>query len=217
MPIFPSVKQVLYNLKRFLADLSIDVGSGTAYLSPALVVRARLKYLWETGRLDLNDGMVLAMQVLGDATQIWKTLKTNGTLVCIKILYEAKEALKGKHKESAQTLEHLRAIVFYLGDDCKAEILAALPRLAADLEELQRDGLEVSKTDKNGNAQTVRVKIHLYLGGDKFIVAMLGLASHSSHYPCMVLALAMTDIHAKHNVPLASSAFAHVNNPVASV
>jgi hypothetical protein len=189
-PLFPGVGYINTEKKKFVQGQGMEVGDGKVYMSPLKVVAARLAWLWETSRIELNDGVIISVQVLGDATQIWKALEQNGTLVCVKVLYKTAEAFKtksgaAKEKETTQALEHLRAIGFYLGDDCKEDILAALPDMVEDLEKLQREGWRSAEQARTPSKRQCGLRVQLFLGGDlKFIVAMMGLASCSSHCPC---------------------------------
>lgn len=66
--------------------------------------------------------------------------------MCIKITYEAIGKIKGKENESAQALENLRVIGFYLGDDGKRKDLeAAPPQPVADLECMMTQVVIVTK------------------------------------------------------------------------
>jgi len=199
IPLLPSKRHVLSQRSRFLHSLgfAIEDESKAAYFDPSKVVEARLKYLWESGKMSLSEGQIVPMQFLGDATTIWKALHVNGTLLCIKVLYDVVDAFKGKENESAQALENLRVLGFYLGDDGKREDLhSALPSLSKDMERLVTSGVTISKTDSQGKQQTVHVNVRLFLGGDlKFIAMLLGLASCSAHCCCPWCLVTQTQLH----------------------
>eukprot|EP00873_Tetraselmis_striata_P036744 jgi/Tetstr1/457008/TSEL_043672.t1 len=110
-------------------------------------------------------------------------------------MYKLTEAFKGKEGNSVMSLENLRAVGFYLGDDCEKALMSkVLPSLVADLE------VHVEGVTVNG----IHINVRLFVGGDlKVPVAMLGLASCSSFCCrpfCLVtqpqLALAEKELHA---------------------
>jgi hypothetical protein len=62
----------------------------TSYLSPKRLLIRRLKYLHTRGFIDLKDGREKIVQVLGDATHIFKSMKVNGTVFVMKVINQDK-------------------------------------------------------------------------------------------------------------------------------
>ena len=179
-PKFLPKNKMLEHLKNVMAKLGLETAGengGAAWLDPSKVVVERVRQLGQQGLLQLQDGNTLKVQVLGDATTVWKSLKVNGTTVCMKVIYNDKQDGKKKEHGGVNCVQNQRAIGFYLGDDCLKDLKLNAPADLPDkLEQLQRGGIQVDG---------VNIKIHLVLGGDlKFITALLGLAGNAALFPC---------------------------------
>ena len=185
VPAWMSKRQLTTEQKQFLQDLGMEVDIDTTtkknscWLDPLPVLHRQLKHLHKIGLLDLTDGVTVRVQVLGDATGIWRSLKVNGTTIVLKVWYD----ISGPklHGQGVNTKANHRAIGFYLGDDCRAELQENLPTLPAMLERIQMGGVDVDLQE----GRTVHVNIVLLLGGDlKFITGLLGIAGNANSFPC---------------------------------
>ena len=86
------------------------------------------------------------------------------------------QAGNAQQGEGENVVENAKLVGFYLGEDDFHDLNKNLPVLAADLDKLQNDGLDVDG---------IHVNILLFLGGDlKFLNSMLGLTNNASLYPC---------------------------------
>ena len=115
------------NLKEALnavtSELGIDIKHGAAFLDPMQVILKRVIELVNKGLLKLYPDMILKVQLLGDATTVWKSMKVNGTTIALKVIYNDKNT-DGKKVigDGVNTVQNQRAIGFYLGDDTQAEL-----------------------------------------------------------------------------------------------
>ena len=133
--------------------------------------------LVQKGLLTLTPGMEIKVQVLGDATTVWRSMGVNGTTVVLKALYNDKNVNGDKDKgDGVNCVQNQRAIGFYLGDDTLAELREHARDLPDQLAKIAEQGITV-----NG----VHVRIRLLLGGDmKFLNSMCGLQNNSATFPC---------------------------------
>ena len=172
-----SKNQLKAKLKEASEKLGIEVKPGSAWLDPEAVLIKRIEELAEKGLLHLIHGMTIRVQLLGDASTVWKSMKVNGTTMVLKVLYDDKNT-DGKKiiGDGVNTVQNQRAIGFYLGDDTLAQIREHAPDLPQKLAKLADEGITVN---------VAQVNIRLLLGGDlKFINSMLGLQTNSATFPC---------------------------------
>ena len=163
-------------LKEATIKLGIEVKPGSAWLDPIKVVTQRVIELIRKGLITIQPGMILKVQLLGDATTLWKSMKVNGTTIVLKVIYNDKKDGKKLKGDGVNTVENQKAIGFYLGDDTHALIKLNAPDLPKQLLKLCIDGIIIDGE---------RVGIRLLLGGDlKFINSLLGLKNNASMYPC---------------------------------
>ena len=81
-----------------------------------------------------------------------------------------------KRGEAVNAVANHRAIGFYLGDDCHADMMTHMSHAPEQLEKIQQDGLIVDGK---------HVEIKFWFGGNlKFITVMLALSGNSSIHPC---------------------------------
>ena len=177
MPKWMSKNKLKEQLSEATAKLGIEIKPGSAWLDPKAVVIQRLMELIARGLVKLEPGMTIKVQLLGDATTVWKSMKVNGTTLVLKVIYNDKDQNGVKlEKDGVNTVENQKAIGFYLGDDTQAQIKLHAPDLPDKLAELCNNGVVIDG---------IPIKIRLLLGGDlKFINSMLGLKNNASLYPC---------------------------------
>jgi hypothetical protein len=63
-----------------------NMGKGAAYLDCEQVLMHRLLHLAKKGLIRLSDGLTIWVQLLGDATGVWRSLKMNGTTIALKVI-----------------------------------------------------------------------------------------------------------------------------------
>jgi hypothetical protein len=175
MPRFMSIHGIRASTKNFMEANGLIHGDNTAYVDPETVLIQRLEKLVEEGIVHLTPNMIFNIQVLGDATGIWRSMKVNGTTVILKPMYSETKGTKRKGC-GANSKENQIPIGFYLGEDSLVDMRKYLSHLPDALKKIQTNGIEV-----NG----VRVEIKLWLGGDlKFLTSMLGMAGNQTIHPC---------------------------------
>lgn len=77
--------------KQNMHKLGLDLKQpNAAWVDPELVIVKRVRELEAKGLLQVADGMTLKVQLLGDATTVWKSLRVNGTTIVLKVLYDDK-------------------------------------------------------------------------------------------------------------------------------
>lgn len=79
------------NQSQVLTALLLQDGMRSAWLDPTKIVSTRVQYLVKRGLIQLQDGITLKVQILGDASRIWKSMKMNGTVICVKTLHNDKQ------------------------------------------------------------------------------------------------------------------------------
>ena len=167
----------------------------TAYLSPKKILVRRLKYLHRRGFIDIKDGKAQMVQVLGDATGIFKSMMVNGTVFVIKVIYPSNHV----EGQGVNRVNNQKAFAYYLGDDCREDLDERLPNMVHDLEDIAENGVFVNlkraeaddaHSDEDDDEDAIRrdrvhVPIKLLLGDDlKLITGMVGLNSNAGSYPC---------------------------------
>ena len=180
MPRWPSIHVVRQQQKEFLESLGLEVSEDNkvSRLDPAKVLQEHLRHLHKSGLLDLRDGKVVKVQLLGDATGIFKSLQVNGTVLVLKVIYNAKKV----EGQGVNTIFNQRAFAFYLGDDDLHSLKESIPDLDQSIRKLVDDGVVVDLQD---GTPAIPVSLHMFLGGDlKFLNAVLGLGLNSGSYPC---------------------------------
>ena len=142
------------------------------------------------GFIDLFDGHNKVVQVLGDATGIWKLLKVNGTVIVLKVIYPTQK-LEG---QGMNRINNQKAFAFYLGDDCRDDLERRLPNLASDLADICFIGVEVDLNDDGDDlisGNIVKVKVAFRVGGDfKFLTGLMGINTNAGSYPCALCEVA---------------------------
>ena len=198
IPKWMSKNKLLKAQRDFLQGLGLTMCAEkkTAYVSPKKILIRRLKYLHKRGYINLNDGQAQQVQVLGDATGIFKSMMVNGTVFVIKVIYTT-EHVEG---QGVNRVNNQKAFAFYLGDDCRADVEERLPNMVRDLEDIAENGVDIDlrkseeddvedqgqdQAGPNDRAQRVHVPIKLLLGGDlKLITGLVGVNSNAGSYPC---------------------------------
>ena len=161
--------------KQFMASIGLVRERNKAHVEAIPLLVKRIQALVAEGVLTVEDGMKLKVQVLGDATSIWKSLKVNGTTVVLKIMYDTPHGTK-KEGTGVNSKKNMLPIGFYLGDDCLSEMRKYMAHMPAMLESILNDGIHVDGK---------KIDIEFWLGGDlKFITAMLGLSTNGTIHPC---------------------------------
>ena len=159
----------------FMETLGLVREENRAYVDAKAVLIRRIEQLAKEGILDVHHGMKLRVQILGDATGIWKSLKVNGTTVVLKVMYDVPHGAK-KEGSGVNSKKNQIPIGFYLGDDCLKEMKQYMSHLPSMLQEIQDKGVTVNDQ---------KIDIEFWLGGDlKFLTAMLGMANNKSINPC---------------------------------
>jgi hypothetical protein len=127
--------------------------------------------------LELYPGIILKVQVLGDAAFVWQSMKVNGTTIVLKVIYNDKNS-DGKKVigDGVNIVQNQRAIRFYLGDVTRAKLRLHAPNLPEQLAKVSTDGIVVDG---------VHNRVQFLMGGDiKFLNSMIGLKNNASMYPC---------------------------------
>ena len=172
-------KNSLLELQKEVAEkLGIEVKHGSAWLDPKAVLIKRVEELVKKGLLKLDGGVVnLKVQILGDATTIWRSMGVNGTTIVMKVIYDDKDSDGQKNEgDGVNTVQNQRALGFYLGDDTHVELQKHAPDLPQQLSQLVHEGVVIDGTT---------IKLELLLGGDmKFLNSLIGILNNASHFPC---------------------------------
>jgi len=175
MPRLMSQLSMRASKKRFMTSIGLVRGENQAYVDAEIVLVRRIRVLVKQGILVLTPGMKLRVQILGDATGIWPSLKVNGTTIILKIMYRAPHGPKTEGAGVNSTANML-PIGFYLGDDCLKELKEFMPHLPAMLKKIQDGGLDIDEH---------HVDIEFCIGGDlKFTTGERGLAGNQTVNPC---------------------------------
>ena len=175
MPRFMSYIKLREAKRQFMETLGMVREENRAYVDAETVLVRRIRTLVKQGILVLHSGMKLRVQLLGDATGIWKSLKVNGTTVVLKIMYDVPHGAK-KEGSGCNSKTNMIPIGFYLGDDCLKDMQQYMPHLPAMLQKLQDEGVTIDDT---------KLDVEFWLGGDlKFVTAMFGMSGNSSSNPC---------------------------------
>ena len=175
MPRFMSYIKLREAKKQFMQTLGMVREENRAYVDAETVLVRRIKTLVKQGILVLQPGMKLRVQLLGDATGIWKSLKVNGTTIVLKIMYDMPHGAK-KEGSGCNSKTNMIPLGFYLGDDCLKDMQQYMSHLPAMLQKIQDEGVTVDDT---------QLDVEFWLGGDlKFVTAMLGMSGNSSINPC---------------------------------
>ena len=185
MPTWLSKNELAKEQKQVMASLGMEMvidpatKKNTCWLDPVPVLQRQLLHLHHRGMLPLSEGMTVKVQLLGDATGIWKSLKVNGTAIALKVWYDI--AGPKREGDGCNVKANHRVIGFYLGDDCRRELEENLPHLPQVLQQLQDQGLDVELDD----GSHIHVNFVLLLGGDlKFVKGLLGIAGNANSFPC---------------------------------
>ncbi len=64
------------------------MGKGAARMDIRKVLIDQLLFLFKSGILNLEEGLIIWVQILGDAKGIWRSLKMNGTIIVLKVIYK---------------------------------------------------------------------------------------------------------------------------------
>ena len=89
MPHWLSKNHVLQVQDKMMQKYGLHVGLGTAWLQPEEVLKDRIRHLVKRGWLQTANGSTVWIQILGDATGIWKSRKVNGTAVVLKVMHNS--------------------------------------------------------------------------------------------------------------------------------
>jgi hypothetical protein len=161
--------------QRFMRSIGIVRGRNQAYVDAAIVLIRRIRVLVQQGLLVLTPGLKLRVQILGDATGIWPSLKVNGTTIILKVMYEAPHGTKTEGA-GVNSKANMLPIGFYLGDDCLKEMQEFMSHLPDMLKKIQSEGLDI-----DGD----HVDIEFWIGGDlKFVTGILGMSGNQTVNPC---------------------------------
>jgi len=64
------------------------MGKGAAYMECKAVLYDQLLVLPKAGIINFVEGDTIGVQILGDATEIWRSLKMNGTTIVLKVNFK---------------------------------------------------------------------------------------------------------------------------------
>ena len=90
-------------------------------MDASTVLIRRIKVLVQQGLVVLTPGMKLKIQLLGDATGIWKSLKVNGTTITLKVMYDTPHGAKVEGT-CVNTKANMVPTGFFMGGDCLNEM-----------------------------------------------------------------------------------------------
>jgi hypothetical protein len=125
-------------------QLGIEIKSGAVFFDPMQFIIKLVLELVNKGLLKLYPDMILEVQVLGDATSVWQSMKINGTAIVLKVIYNGKNSVGKKViGDGANTVQKQRSIGFYLGDDTQAQLRFHAPNLLEQLAKVSTDGIVV--------------------------------------------------------------------------
>ena len=84
---WPPLYKVLEKIQITTSSLGLkNMGKGAAHLDCEQVLMHQLLHLAKKGIIRLSDGLTIWVQILGDATGVWRSLKMNGTTICLKVI-----------------------------------------------------------------------------------------------------------------------------------
>ena len=84
---WPPLYKVLAKIEATTSSLGLqNLGKGAAHMDCKLVLIDQLLYLSRKGLISLADGLTIWVQILGDATGVWRSLKMNGTTIVLKVI-----------------------------------------------------------------------------------------------------------------------------------
>ena len=161
--------------KKFMDEIGLVRERNKAHVEAVPLLKRRIQDLVKEKILQIEDGMKLKVQVLGDATGIWKSMKVNGTTIVLKIMYDTPHGTK-KEGTGVNSKRNMLPVGFYLGEDCLGEMRKYMSHLPSMLEAIQNNGIDVDGK---------HIDIEFWLGGDlKFVTAMLGMSTNGTIHPC---------------------------------
>ena len=83
---WPPLYKVMEGIKATTSALGLkNMGNGAAYMECKAVLVDQLRALRKAGLINLVEGDTIWVQILGDATGIWRSLKMNGTTIVLKV------------------------------------------------------------------------------------------------------------------------------------
>jgi hypothetical protein len=144
----------------------------------SLVCRA--EYLDHKGLLTpcVDDPCALLVQLLADASQIFKARNTNATAMVLKPIYDDRYMTE-EDKDLVNNRFNLVLVALYRKDDSYKNLCSHAAYVAQQIETIREQGITV-----NDNHWQVKMPV----GGDMNIMsAMLGLCGCSSEWPCVFL------------------------------
>jgi len=85
---WPPLHRILREIESTASKLGLtNMGKGAARMDIKKVLIDQLLFLFKSGLLNLEEGVTIWVQILGDATGIWRSLKMNGTTIVLKVLF----------------------------------------------------------------------------------------------------------------------------------
>jgi hypothetical protein len=85
---WPPLRKVLEEVDATALELGlVNLGKGAAHMDCKKVLIDQLRALAKAGLINLVEGATIWVQILGDATGIWRSLKMNGTTIVLKVRY----------------------------------------------------------------------------------------------------------------------------------
>ena len=173
MPNLPSRDWLLRKLKAIAGDLGMECADLRTNLDPAAVIRERASQLFKHGFL--QPGQEITVQVLADATGLWKKGQVNATALVLKIIYDdtAGTRLAG---HTVNSVANNKLLCLYVGDDCYSNMKEYAGDIPEKLRLIAEEGVTV-----DGVHSTVK-----FLGGgdSKLLCSWLGLAGGASNFGC---------------------------------
>ena len=84
---WPPLYKVIAEIEATTSSLGLNnLGKGAAHMDSEKVLIHQLQYLARKGHILLDDGLTIWVQILGDATGVWRSLKMNGTTIVLKVI-----------------------------------------------------------------------------------------------------------------------------------
>jgi hypothetical protein len=83
---WPPFYKVLVKVETTYLSLGLqNIGKGTAKMDCEQVLIHQILYLSKRGMISLAEVLTIWLQILGDATGVWQTLKMNDTAIVLKV------------------------------------------------------------------------------------------------------------------------------------
>jgi hypothetical protein len=180
MCVHPSLHHILKEREKIAEELGISSKTNEISTSFDVITSlvCRLEYLDNKGLLTgcVDDPGCLLVQLLADASQIFRAKNTNATAMVLKPIYDD-SCLTEENIDLVNSRFNLVLVALYRKDDSYENLCSHAGAVAQQIETLRQQGVTV-------NGKHWRIKMPV--GGDmKLLSAMMGLCGCSSEWPCV--------------------------------